>query len=760
MSYSFLERLGLDEDADDRAIRRAYARALKQIDQEADPAGFQTLREAYDAALMWLRYRDDEEASDDQVDADATQAAAPAAAAGECAPEPAAVSVSEAQAPIEVARQLAHDVFAEFLARGEEIASGPQCADALVWINCLRHSLDDARMVGIVAREIFEWHVAALLAEGWRPGHEALLVAAGQVFGWNEDRRRVQGLGQAGALLDEAIAQRAIFDLQSYDEMQQQRELIARLRDPSPPGTRELLRNARALELMVVRFPTWLPMITSVPNIVRWRELHKEMPGWKRRVGSIGVAKSAKVPSTGGGANWSWIIFLLILGMVRLGAHLGSGPSAPSSFDRQMASQLVELANQRFDEGDLPGALSKYAEAITKDAGYSPAYSGRALVYVKQGDLPSARTEAALAEKLDKNNPAAFRAKGMAALEEKQYGDALAAFTRAIQIDEGNAFTWYQRARTYEADKQPGRALEDAAEAIKRNAQYGTGPYALRARVLQDMGKHQEAAAEVAAMVSAMPKQQDVYIEAANLFESQGQRRDALAILERGMVALPENGTLLAVHSLFRPDSDHLGKRKDLEAAVRLAPHEPFAWGRRADLEFNEGHYEAAIADYSSGLKEAGGRAPALVANLMIGRGAAKSRLHHDAEAEEDFQAVRMLRPEATALNNMCWMLATSNVALESALTSCNSALAKSPGYAAAMDSKAFVLLRMGRYRDAIATFDEALTLRPKYPASLFGRGVARIRSGDRAGGLADVEAARKVDANIVSEYAGYGVRI
>ena len=52
-----LRELGLGPDADERAVKRAYAARLKATRPDTDPEGFQALNAAYQAALAWVQSR-------------------------------------------------------------------------------------------------------------------------------------------------------------------------------------------------------------------------------------------------------------------------------------------------------------------------------------------------------------------------------------------------------------------------------------------------------------------------------------------------------------------------------------------------------------------------------------------------------------------------------------------------------------------------------------------------------------------------------
>jgi tetratricopeptide (TPR) repeat protein len=97
---------------------------------------------------------------------------------------------------------------------------------------------------------------------------------------------------------------------------------------------------------------------------------------------------------------------------------------------------------------------------------------------------------------------------------------------------------------------------------------------------------------------------------------------------------------------------------------------------------------------------------------------------------------------------------------LDSALRDCDAARAKAPDNAAIMDSRGFVLLRLGRYDEAITAYDAALAKSPRLSPSLFGRGVAFAHKGDKAKAAADFAEAAKVDVDTKSRFEGYGVTI
>jgi hypothetical protein len=59
----------------------------------------------------------------------------------------------------------------------------------------------------------------------------------------------------------------------------------------------------------------------------------------------------------------------------------------------------------------------------------------------------------------------------------------------------------------------------------------------------------------------------------------------------------------------------------------------------------------------------------------------------------------------------------------------------------------------------AIADYDAALRIDPKHAASLFGRGIAKLRSGNVDAGNTDINAAKAIQSTIATEFAGYGIR-
>lgn len=264
----FLLALGLRPDADERAIRRAYAAELKKIDQEAEADAFQRLRETYEAALSWVRHKP-------QADAPATQEPPPAPVESTAQNvQPAPLDTTLAGSPSAVPQtasphESAHAVVAAF---AERLAEHPPRSidDAATLLNT---SLEDDRLLDMDARFLFEANVAHILASGWQAGHEHLFEAAAEAFEWRKDSARLQRLGKAGQVVDAAIVeQHAHADLPTAHR-ELQLKYLDLLRKRSNPGEEAVTLGLDHVLHAAGLFPNWVRLTSKTENIAAWQKV-------------------------------------------------------------------------------------------------------------------------------------------------------------------------------------------------------------------------------------------------------------------------------------------------------------------------------------------------------------------------------------------------------------------------------------------------------------------------------------------------------
>lgn len=287
-----LAHLGLDTDADERAVRKAYAGQVKQLDQHEQLEQFQALREAYEAALHWCRSpraaddQADTAAIDGQPESSASDADAPdTKPATKPAPQPTppksyaqrharllvpkhvpvytAVVVASWQEEARTRWSILHERIRRFAASPEGNILGN-------WRQMLASVLEQEAWQDLRARPWLEQQIADLLAAGWRPGHQYLYEAAVTLFHWNLDVTRLRALGEAGQLLGRALDQQQHFLQLADDQRRTMLQAIERLRDLHLPEQYEIEYILSGLQPLVARYPQWMHVVTSMVNYQRW----------------------------------------------------------------------------------------------------------------------------------------------------------------------------------------------------------------------------------------------------------------------------------------------------------------------------------------------------------------------------------------------------------------------------------------------------------------------------------------------------------
>jgi tetratricopeptide (TPR) repeat protein len=420
--------------------------------------------------------------------------------------------------------------------------------------------------------------------------------------------------------------------------------------------------------------------------------------------------------------------------------------SSPTTSDDAVERGLALLHSGRNKE-----AVAAFDKAVTLNPKSSVALADRGLARLRDGDPAGAEADFKAARAVNPAEPIADQGEGELAMERADYAAAIASFSRAIERDPGDDYSRMRRIYAYYGSQDTDAALQAAADLLHREPGQ-RGIRSLRIGMLMAAGRRDEALAEADSAVAAEPNQAEAHTLRGGTLAALGRRPEAMAEFDRS-IALDPTVEVYLTRLNYRDVHDYAGRLADVDAAMKLSPDASGLRLVRAEIEGQSGAIDKALADVNAEVAAK----PEEVSPRMY-RAAIYVQAHQPDRAAADFAWARGRAKTAQDWNALCWSQATSSAFLDQALTDCEAGLKLTPKAADILDSRAFVLVKLGRLDEAIEGYDAALKANPHEFNSLYGRGVAELRKGDAVKGRADLEAARAISAAVDNMFVVYGL--
>jgi tetratricopeptide (TPR) repeat protein len=316
--------------------------------------------------------------------------------------------------------------------------------------------------------------------------------------------------------------------------------------------------------------------------------------------------------------------------------------------------------------------------------------------------------------------------RGLVLLRQHRTDESKIAFRRAQAID-ANAFVDRQGLPDVDLDK-PEKAMEEISRSLQSDP---NNPFTLsrRAEVNESLGRLREALADIDHLVSINAYNVNMLRESARLHAALGEQEAALRVLDKAIAVKPFDAVLTG----FRA-----------ELLTRF--------GRREDARKS---YADAIEVYDkahSDPKEIDDLPQKIAILALSGR--------VDAAVSAATAALAAHPANAALLIARCDARVTGGVELDQALKDCGDALYYSDGNTEATIVRGMVELKLQRAADALADFEKAVSYEPHNARALYGRALARLRSGDKGGADKDLAAARRYGFDVAAEYDEIGLTL
>lgn len=256
MTHEMFSRLGIPATDDIRAIKRAYATALKSIDQQTQQAEFEALRRAYEAAL-------------ERASRPAPQALAEN---GGLQPEPAAPPDALPAAAPSAHRAAALDHWGAML-----FHATPGQASGI-----LDQALNDPNLDSLDGRtDVMQLGMAVLRHH---PAERAeIFEALAQRFQWHLAGQPIPWDPAASAWIERVLVQEAAWATQPIAQRKPQKQALDAARSRATPSRHAALRHYPTLATLHEHFPDWLLLRVDATSLQAWQKRFAGIPAYWHR---------------------------------------------------------------------------------------------------------------------------------------------------------------------------------------------------------------------------------------------------------------------------------------------------------------------------------------------------------------------------------------------------------------------------------------------------------------------------------------------
>jgi tetratricopeptide (TPR) repeat protein len=214
------------------------------------------------------------------------------------------------------------------------------------------------------------------------------------------------------------------------------------------------------------------------------------------------------------------------------------------------------------------------------------------------------------------------------------------------------------------------------------------------------------------------------------------------ALIESGRLDPKQLSVAYAQRALGYQDKDADRALADANEAIRIDPTSAKAFHRRGDIYKTTTQPDLALLDFEEAI-----RLDPKVPVYFVNRSNIYLEKHQYDFAVRDLDEALRLDPsdDIEAVINRCTILAFKGD-LDAASADCQKGVRQHPNDDYALGRLGFVYFMMGKFEDSISAYDAALAVPDLGPAEkaypLYGRGLAKLKRGDKTGGVADLSAA------------------